>query len=57
MMPAHAILAHCRRAVLADRALLLVEWALPEGNLPTAGKLMDVVMLLRTGGRERFTSW
>ena len=30
---AAAILANCRRVVPADGALLLVEWALPEGNL------------------------
>ncbi len=50
---AHIILANCRRAVPADGALLLVEWALTEGNVPSAGKLIDVVMLLMTGGRER----
>ena len=50
---AHTILTNCRRAVPADGALLLVEWALPEGNLPSTGKLLDVVMLLMTGGRER----
>jgi hypothetical protein len=50
---AHAILANCRRAVPADGALLLVEWALPEDNLPSDGKFTDVVMLLMTGGRER----
>ena len=32
---------------------MLVEWALLEGNVPSAGKLIDVVMLLMTGGRER----
>ena len=50
---AHIILANCRRAVPADGTLLLVEWALPEGNVPSAGKLIDVVMLIMTGGRER----
>jgi hypothetical protein len=30
-----------------------VEWTLPEGNLPSAGKLFDVVMLVMTGGKER----
>jgi len=32
---------------------LLVEWALPEGNAPSAGKFADVVMMLMTGGKER----
>jgi O-methyltransferase domain/Dimerisation domain len=50
---AHIILGNCRRAVPRDGALVLVEWALPEGNLPSAGKLLDVVMLLMTGGKER----
>lgn len=48
-----AILANCRRVVPADGALLLVEWALPEGNLHSQGKLYDVVMLVNTGGKER----
>jgi hypothetical protein len=50
---ARTILVNCRRAVPADGALLLVEWALPEANLPSTGKILDVVMLLLTGGRER----
>jgi hypothetical protein len=50
---AHGILTNCRRVVPANGALLLVEWALPEGNLPSAGKLFDVVMLVMTGGKER----
>ena len=50
---AQGILANCRRVVPADGALLLVEWTLPEGNLPSAGKLFDVVMLVMTGGKER----
>jgi hypothetical protein len=50
---AHTILVNCRHAVPADGALLLVEWALREANLPSTGKLLDVVMLLLTGGRER----
>jgi hypothetical protein len=48
-----AILANCRRVVPADGALLLVEWALPEGNIDSQGKLYDVVMLVNTGGKER----
>ena len=50
---AQNILANCRRAVPADGVLLLVEWVLPEGNAPSAGKFADVVMLLMTGGKER----
>ena len=50
---AQGILANCRRVVPEDGALLLVEWTLPEGDLPSAGKLFDVVMLVMTGGKER----
>jgi len=50
---AHTILANCRRAVPKDGAVLLVEWALIEGNAPSAGKFTDVVMMLMTGGKER----
>ncbi|HLZ40825.1 MAG TPA: methyltransferase [Candidatus Sulfotelmatobacter sp.] len=52
---AQAILANCRRAVPADGVLLLVELAMSEGNLPSAGQLGDVVMLVMTGGKERTT--
>ena len=46
---------NCRRAVPANGALLLVEWGLSESNLPSTGKLMDLVMLVLTGGKERTT--
>ena len=49
----HEVLVNCRRVVPADGALLLVEWALPEGNLPSVGKVGDVAMLVLTGGKER----
>jgi hypothetical protein len=49
----HTILANCRRAVPEDGVLLLVELAIPEGNLPSTGKLTDLVMLVLTGGQER----
>jgi hypothetical protein len=50
---AHKILINCRRAVPDDGALLLVELALSEGNLPSTGKLTDIAMLVLTGGKER----
>ena len=50
---AHNILANCRRAVPKDGAVLLVEWALLEGNAPSAGKFADVVMMLMTGRNAR----
>src|SRR5215469_7561593 len=50
---ARKILITCRRSVPSNGALLLVEWALSEPNLPSTGKLMDIVMLAMTGGKER----
>jgi SAM-dependent methyltransferase len=50
---AESILSNCRRVVPPDGALLLVEWTLPEGNLPSPAKLSDVTMLVMTGGKER----
>jgi hypothetical protein len=47
------ILSNCRRVVPNDGALLLVEHNLPEGSEPSAGKIIDVAMLVLTGGRER----
>ena len=46
---------NCRRVVPADGALLLVEWGLSDANLPSTGKLTDLVMLVQTGGKERTT--
>jgi O-methyltransferase domain len=43
--------AYLMKHVIHD--VLLVEWALPEGNAPSAGKFADVVMMLMTGGKER----
>jgi len=50
---AHAILANCRGAIPADGVLLVVDFALPAGNLPSAGKLADIAMLVLTGGKVR----
>ncbi len=47
------ILVKCRRAVPTDGTLLLVEWGISDANLPSAGKLTDLVMLVLTGGKER----
>lgn len=48
-----AILANCRRAMPDGARLLLVETVIAEGNAPHFGKLLDLEMLLFTGGRER----
>jgi hypothetical protein len=47
------ILANCRRVVPNDGVLLLIEYPIPKGDLPSAGKLTDIVMMVLTGGRER----
>ena len=49
------ILNNCRRAIPANGALLLVERGLSEPNQPSNGKLVDLLMLVLTGGRERTT--
>jgi O-methyltransferase domain len=47
------ILTNCRKAIPEDGAVMLVEWGLSEANLPSTGKLLDVLMLVLTGGKER----
>jgi hypothetical protein len=47
------ILTNCRRVVPDDGVLLLVEYPIPEDNLPSTGKLADIIMMVLTGGRER----
>jgi hypothetical protein len=47
------ILRHCRRVVPDGGALLLVEFAVGEKNTPAMGKVVDLVMLAVTGGKER----
>jgi hypothetical protein len=47
------ILRNCHRAMPADGRLLVVESVIPPGNEPFGGKLLDLVMLLIPGGKER----
>jgi hypothetical protein len=47
-----AILRQVRRAIAPGGKLLVIQEALPPGNAPSAGKLLDIQMLL-IGGRER----
>jgi hypothetical protein len=47
------ILANCRRAMNPASKLLIIEMVLPEGNTPHPGKLLDLMMLVGPGGRER----
>lgn len=48
-----SILRRCREAMHRDARLLIVESVLPAGDAPHPGKLLDLVMLTVTGGRER----
>src|SRR5262249_50641837 len=50
---ARKILINCRKVVPTDGALLLVEFALAGRNLPSTGKIIDIIMLTLTGGQER----
>jgi hypothetical protein len=52
----HTILGNCRRSMKNGARLLLVEFVLPEGNIPHFGKLADMVMLTIPGGEERTPS-
>jgi hypothetical protein len=47
-----AILRSCRNATVEGGRLLVIEEALPPGNAPSPGKLLDIVMFM-LGGRER----
>ena len=48
-----ALLASCHRAMKQGARLLIVELIIPPGNEPFIGKIVDIQMLLATGGRER----
>ncbi|HEX7878510.1 MAG TPA: methyltransferase [Candidatus Eisenbacteria bacterium] len=47
------ILGHVRKAMRPTSKLLLVEMVLPEGDTPHPGKLLDLIMLVAPGGKER----
>jgi len=47
------ILGNCRRAMNPASRLLIIEMVLPLGNTPHPGKMLDLMMLVGTGGRER----
>ena len=50
---AQAILDSCRKAIPPSGRLLLVEAVVPPGNEPSFAKLIDLLMLVYAGGRER----
>ena len=47
------ILTNCQRAMKKESRLLVVEMIIPPGNEPSVAKLLDLEMLVITGGRER----
>jgi hypothetical protein len=50
------ILGHVRKAMNAAGRLLIVEMVLPPGDAPHQGKMLDMAMLVITGGQERTES-
>ncbi|MDQ3435316.1 MAG: methyltransferase, partial [Actinomycetota bacterium] len=48
-----AILRNCRRSIAEGGRVLVVEQVLPEGDEPSYGKLIDLIMLTLLGGTER----
>jgi hypothetical protein len=51
-----AILGQCRRVIPDHGKLLVVELVLPEEDEPFVGKVLDLLMLVLLGGRERTTA-
>lgn len=47
------ILTNCHLAMKTESRLLVVEMVIPSGNEPSVAKLLDLEMLVITGGRER----
>lgn len=47
------ILRHCREAMAPGGRVLVAENVIPPGNRPNWGKLLDINMLVVTGGKER----
>jgi hypothetical protein len=50
---AKRILENCQRAMGPDSKLLILEMFVPPGNEPSIAKLLDLEMLVVTGGQER----
>jgi hypothetical protein len=47
------ILANCRKAMSRNGRVLIVDMIVPETNSPSFSKLLDLNMMVMTGGRER----
>lgn len=50
---AERILKNCRNAMRPDGKVLVVECVVPDGDEPSFSKLLDLNMMVMTGGRER----
>jgi hypothetical protein len=50
---AQLILRNCRNAMRSNGRVLVVECVVPDGSEPSFSKLLDLNMLVMTGGRER----
>jgi hypothetical protein len=50
------ILNNCRTAITSDGRLLVIEMTIPDDNHPSPGQLLDLNMLVMTGGQERTQS-
>ncbi len=48
-----AVLQKCHESMSSSARLLVIERIIPPGNTPSVGKLIDISMLVMTGGRER----
>jgi SAM-dependent methyltransferase len=51
-----AILRNCRRSLADGGRLLILEQVLPAGDEPSYAKVLDLIMLLMLGGKERTES-
>lgn len=47
------ILRNCRKVIPSDGVLLIGDSVVPGGSTPSQGKMVDLTMLIMTGGRER----
>lgn len=50
---ARVIIGNCAKAARPGGSLVLIEYVLPSEPVPTVGHLMDVLMMVLYGGRER----
>lgn len=50
------ILKNCHKAMTPESRLIIAEMVVPSGNQPSIAKLLDLEMMVTTGGRERTES-